>query len=113
GHSSDNIAATATSRKYRPRWIRNRSAGITVISAWFCDHAGRIEVRPAGVSRIALSYAHAGATRLRLDRFSGSFSHYDGFALILFGLALLALSLGRFIRTSPMIDDKQSHSPGG
>ena len=70
-------------------------------------------MRPAGVSRIALSYAHAGATRLRLDRFSGSFSHYDGFALILIGMALIALSLVRFVRTGRMIDDQQSHSAGG
>jgi len=40
----------------------------------------------------------------------GSFSHYDGLALILVGIAIIAVSLVRFIRTTRLIDDQQSHS---
>jgi putative membrane protein len=48
-----------------------------------------------------------------LERFSGAFSHYDGLALILIGMAIIVLSLFRFVRTSRMIDDEQSHTAGG
>jgi putative membrane protein len=48
-----------------------------------------------------------------LERFSGAFSHYDGLALIVIGMAIIILSLFRFVRTSRMIDDQQSHSAGG
>ena len=49
----------------------------------------------------------------RLERFSGAFSHYDGLVLIVIGMAIIILSLFRFVRTSRMIDDQQNHTAGG
>ena len=49
----------------------------------------------------------------KLTRFSDSFSHYDGLVLIFIGIVIIVLSLVRFIRTSRMIDDQESHSAGG
>jgi putative membrane protein len=48
--------------------------------------------------------------RAQLEKFSGSFSHYDGLALILIGIAIIVISLVRFIRTTKLIDDDQTHS---
>jgi inner membrane protein YidH len=52
------------------------------------------------------------ARRLQLEKLSGSFGHYDGLALILVGMAIIVISLVRFIRTTRLIDDQQSHSAG-
>jgi putative membrane protein len=52
------------------------------------------------------------ASRLRLEKLSGSFGHYDGLALILVGMAIIVISLVRFIRTTRLIDDQQSHPAG-
>ena len=86
-------------------WVRT---GIAIIAFGFVVEKFNLFVRS-----IVEANASDNATRLRLDRFSGSFSHYDGFALILIGMALIALSLVRFVRTGRMIDDQQSHSAGG
>ena len=48
-----------------------------------------------------------------MERFSDTFSHYDGLALIVIGMAIIILSLFRFVRTSRMIDDQQSYTAGG
>jgi putative membrane protein len=79
-------------------WVRT---GIAIIAFGFVVEKFNLFVRS-----IVEANASDNATRLRLDRFSGSFSHYDGFALILIGMALIALSLVRFIRTGRMIDDR-------
>jgi putative membrane protein len=50
------------------------------------------------------------AGRAQLEKFSGSFSHYDGLALILAGIGIIALSLIRFVRITRLIDDPQTHS---
>ena len=50
------------------------------------------------------------ARRAQLEKFSGSFSHYDGLALLLVGMAIIAVSLVRFVRTTRLIDDQQNHS---
>jgi putative membrane protein len=50
------------------------------------------------------------ARRAQLEKFSGSFSHYDGLALILVGIGIIAISLVRFVRTTRLIDDQQTHS---
>jgi putative membrane protein len=47
---------------------------------------------------------------LHLDRLTQGFSHYDGLALIVVGIAILLISLLRFVRTTKLIDDQQSHS---
>jgi putative membrane protein len=52
------------------------------------------------------------ARRLQLEKLSGSFGHYDGLALILVGMAIIVISLVRFIRTTRLIDDQQSHPAG-
>ena len=43
-----------------------------------------------------------------MERFSGTF-HYDGLVLIIIGMAIIVLSLIRFIRTGRLIDDQQMH----
>ena len=50
------------------------------------------------------------ARRAQLKKLSGSFSHYDGLALILVGIGIIAVSLVRFVRTTRLIDDQQTHS---
>src|SRR5262249_54126238 len=52
-------------------------------------------------------------SRPQLDRFTGSFSHYDGLALILIGMAIIVIALYRFVKTGRMIDDAEQHSAGG
>jgi putative membrane protein len=86
-------------------WVRT---GIAIIAFGFVVEKFNLFVRT-----IAEANTSDNAGRLRLERFSGSFSHYDGFALILIGMALIVLSFVRFVRTSRMIDDQQSHSAGG
>ena len=86
-------------------WVRT---GIAIIAFGFVVEKFNLFVRS-----ILEANASDGATRLRLECFSGSFSHYDGFALILIGMAIIVLSLARFVRTSRMIDDQQSHRAGG
>jgi putative membrane protein len=45
-----------------------------------------------------------------LGKLSGMLGDYDGSALILIGIALIALSALRFVRTGRMIDDEETHS---
>jgi putative membrane protein len=45
-----------------------------------------------------------------LGKLSGMLGDYDGSALILIGIALIALSAVRFVRTGRMIDDEETHS---
>ena len=84
-------------------WVRT---GIATIAFGFVEKFNLL------VRTIAEASASDAATRLRLER-SGSFSHYDGLALIVIEMAIIILSLFRFVRTSRMIDDQQSHSAGG
>jgi putative membrane protein len=86
-------------------WVRT---GIAIIAFGFVVEKFNLFVRT-----MAEANASDNAGRLRLERFSGSFSHYDGFALILIGMALIVLSFVRFVRTSRMIDDQQSYSAAG
>jgi putative membrane protein len=86
-------------------WVRT---GIATIAFGFVVEKFNLFVRT-----IAEAGASDSASRLRLERFSGAFSHYDGTALIVIGMAIIILSLIRFVRTSRMIDDPQSHTAGG
>ena len=86
-------------------WVRT---GIAIIAFGFVVEKFNLFVRT-----MAEANASDNAGRLRLERFSGSFSHYDGFALILIGMAIIVLSFVRFVRTSRMIDDQQSYSAAG
>ena len=86
-------------------WVRT---GIATIAFGFVVEKFNLFVRT-----IVEANASDAATRLHLQRFSGAFSHYDGLALIVIGMAIIVLSLFRFVRTSRMIDDQQSHTAGG
>ena len=86
-------------------WVRT---GIATIAFGFVVEKFNLFVRT-----IVEANASDAATRLRLERFSGAFSHYDGLALIVIGMAIIILSLFRFVKTSRMIDDQKSHSAGG
>lgn len=50
--------------------------------------------------------------QLELARLSGPFGRYDGFALTLIGMALIIVAAVRFIRTTRLIDDQETHSAG-
>lgn len=86
-------------------WVRT---GIATIAFGFVVEKFNLFIRT-----IVEANAGDAATRLRLERFSGAFSHYDGLMLILIGMAIIVLSLVRFIRTSRWIDDQRSHPAGG
>jgi putative membrane protein len=45
-----------------------------------------------------------------LGKLSGLLGEYDGSALILIGIALIALAAFRFVRTGKLIDDDTTHS---
>jgi putative membrane protein len=52
------------------------------------------------------------ADRLQLERASGPLGRYDGLALVLIGLALIAVAAFRFIRTGQRLDDQELHPAG-
>ncbi len=83
-------------------WVRT---GIATIAFGFV-----VEKFNLFVLTLAEANAVDTARREQLEKFSGSFSHYDGIALILVGLAIIAISLVRFVRTTRLIDDQQTHS---
>jgi putative membrane protein len=83
-------------------WVRT---GIATIAFGFV-----VEKFNLFVLTLAEANAIDTARREQLQKFSGSFSHYDGIALILVGIAILAVSLVRFVRTTRLIDDQQTHS---
>lgn len=86
-------------------WIRT---GIAVIAFGFVVEKFNIFVR---------SLAEAGASisgsQLQLKHLSGGFSHYDGLVWIGIGVAIIIVSIVRFVRTARMIDDEATHSAGG
>ena len=84
-------------------WVRT---GIATIAFGFVVEKFNLFVR-------TLIEANPSAGTAKLTAFSGSFSHYDGLVLIAIGLAVIALALVRFVRTSRMIDDQETHSAGG
>ena len=86
-------------------WVRT---GIAVIAFGFV-----IEKFNLFVLTIAAASAPDAELRLRLERLSGSLGRYDGFALILLGIALIAVGARRFVRTSRMLDDAETHPAGG
>jgi putative membrane protein len=86
-------------------WVRT---GIATIAFGFVVEKFNLFVRT-----MAEANGSGNVNGLKLERFSGAFSHYDGLVLIFIGMAVIILSLVRFVRTSRMIDDQQSHSAGG
>jgi inner membrane protein YidH len=101
----ENYSDHAANERTFLAWVRT---GIATIAFGFVVEKFNLFVRT-----IAEADASNTAARVHLGRFSGAFSHYDGLALILIGMAIIVLSLWRFIKTSRMIDDPRSHSAGG
>jgi putative membrane protein len=83
-------------------WVRT---GIAIIAFGFVVEKFNLFVRT-----LAAANAAEAAKQMHLDQLSRGFSHYDGLALILFGMAIIVISLVRFIRTTRLIDDQQSYS---
>lgn len=86
-------------------WVRT---GVAVIAFGFV-----IEKFNLFVLTVASASAPDAELRLRLERLSGSLGRYDGFALIVLGIALIAVGARRFVRTSRMLDDEETHPAGG
>jgi putative membrane protein len=86
-------------------WVRT---GIAVIAFGFV-----IEKFNLFVITMADAGSLNAARRLQLERLSEPLVRYDGFALILLGIALVAVSTTRFIRTERLLDDQESHPSGG
>jgi putative membrane protein len=87
-------------------WVRT---GIAVIAFGFVVEKFNLFVRTLAQ---AASADNAGQLH-GLQRLSGSFNRYDGLVLILIGIAIIIISLLRFIRTSRLIDDQERHSAAG
>ena len=83
-------------------WVRT---GIATIAFGFV-----VEKFNLFVLTLAEANSIDAAKRVQLEKFSGSFSHYDGIALIVVGMAIIAISLVRFVRTTRLIDDQHTHS---
>jgi putative membrane protein len=82
-------------------WVRT---GIAVIAFGFV-----IEKFNLFVITMADAGSLNAARRLQLERLSEPLTRYDAFALILLGIALVAVSTTRFIRTERLLDDQESH----
>ena len=83
-------------------WVRT---GIATIAFGFVVEKFNLFVRTIAEASIGNA-----ATHVRLNQFSGSFGRYDGLALIVVGMAIIVASLIRFVRTSRLIDDRETHS---
>ena len=86
-------------------WVRT---GIAVIAFGFV-----IEKFNLFVLTMANTNSLDAARRLQLERLAGPLGRYDGFALILLGIALIVVSTTRFIRTGQRLDDQEKHAVGG
>src|SRR5260370_22615784 len=83
-------------------WVRT---GIAVIAFGFV-----IEKFNLFVLTMASASSLDAGRRLQLGRLSGPLGRYDGLALILVGIALIAVAAARFIRTRRLLDDQEVHS---
>lgn len=101
----ENYSDHAANERTFLAWVRT---GIATIAFGFVVEKFNLFVRTIAETSLSNGVAHQ-----HLERFSGAFSHYDGLALIIIGIAIITVSLFRFVRTSRMIDDRQSHSASG
>jgi putative membrane protein len=85
-------------------WVRT---GIAVIAFGFVVEKFNLFVRTLALADIAGNGNHP-----QLKQFSGAFSHYDGLVLIIVGIAIIVVSLVRFIRIGRLLDDEQTHPAG-
>jgi putative membrane protein len=83
-------------------WVRT---GIAIVAFGFVVEKFNLFVRT-----LAEANSAEAAKQMHLDRLARGFSHYDGLALIVVGMAIILISLLRFVRTTRLIDDQQSHS---
>jgi putative membrane protein len=85
-------------------WVRT---GIAVIAFGFV-----IEKLNLFVVTVANTGSLGAERRLSLEKLSEPLVRYDGLALILLGIVLIAAATARFIRTERLLDDEASHSGG-
>ncbi len=85
-------------------WVRT---GIAVIAFGFV-----VEKFNLFVLTMASVGPLGAADRLQLERASGPLGRYDGLALVLIGLALIAVAAFRFVRTGQRLDDQETHPAG-
>jgi putative membrane protein len=83
-------------------WVRT---GIAVVAFGFV-----VEKFNLFIATLANSALGDQARRLRLERLSGPFGHYEGLALIVAGAAIIALATARFVRIARQLDDDEEHS---
>jgi putative membrane protein len=85
-------------------WVRT---GIATIAFGFV-----IEKFNLFMLTIAAATPGFGKEHRVLGKLSGLLGQYDGTVLILVGIALIVIAAFRFVRTSRLIDDEQTHSAG-
>jgi putative membrane protein len=83
-------------------WVRT---GIAVIAFGFV-----IEKLNLFITEIATAASAEGGRALTLPRLGGPLGRYDGLALILVGIGLIVVAGLRFVRTTRLIDDPETHS---
>jgi len=83
-------------------WVRT---GIAVTAFGFV-----IEKFNFFILTIASSLVGEAPHRVQLEKLSGPLGHYDGLALMFGGIALIILATSRFVRTTRLLDDPQTHS---
>ena len=83
-------------------WVRT---GIAVIALGFVVEKFDLFIRTLASAKLSDA-----AVLSRLQSLSGPLGHYDGIALIVFGIALVILAAVRFIRLDRMIADEAMHS---
>jgi putative membrane protein len=85
-------------------WVRT---GIAVIAFGFVIEKFNVFL----LSIASLAIADAGR-RAQLPYVPGRLGHYDGLVLIFGGVALVVLATARFVRTTRLLDDSETHSAG-
>jgi putative membrane protein len=86
-------------------WVRT---GIAVIAFGFV-----VEKFNLFVLAMASANTPDAVRQKMLERLSGPLGRYDGLALILLGIVLIAFAAARFVRIGRLIDDQESHSVAG
>jgi putative membrane protein len=86
-------------------WLRT---AIAVIAFGFV-----IEKFNLFVAAMASAGSIDAAQRLPFEKLSGPLGRYEGFTLVLVGVALIVVAAARFIRTERLLDDQQVHAAGG
>jgi putative membrane protein len=86
-------------------WVRT---GIAVVVFGFV-----IEKFNLFLLAMATANAVGDERRMMLERLSGPVGRYEGFAVILIGLALIVAAAIRFVRVRRLIADQDTHDPDG